>query len=210
TCHRISFSLYYALPISLPCLKTMLRDAAMVMGSWVRGLMPCRSARSRTSKVPKPEMVTFSPLASARLRASNTAFTALSASFLVMSVFAATCAVRSALVIKWYLQKSLFCLMSVPAAFQRLAERLGCECARFLCIEARQPDGIHRGEQHRPRRAGFCLLPGVGACGSLPGTAGLVQRGQGLFLPCRAGAIAPRPLLQLLGPHQGRQGRRDG
>src|SRR5699024_8508005 len=95
--YRESFS-------ALPCLKTLRREAAMGSGSWVRGLMPCRSARSRTSKVPKPEIVTFSPLARALLRASNTAFTALSASFLVMSVFAATCAVRSALVIKWYLQ----------------------------------------------------------------------------------------------------------
>ena len=27
-------------------------------------------------------------------------------------------------------------MTSVPAAFQRLAERLGCKCESFLCIEA--------------------------------------------------------------------------
>ena len=56
-----------------------------------------RSARVRTSKVPKPITCTFSSLANASPIVSNKAFTAFSASFFVNSALAATLAINSVL-----------------------------------------------------------------------------------------------------------------
>ena len=55
-------------------------EAAISMDSPVRGLRPCRASRCFTERVPKPEMLTDSPLARASEMVSSTALTATSAS----------------------------------------------------------------------------------------------------------------------------------
>ena len=65
-------------------------DAAIWIVSPVCGLRPERALLSRTSKVPNPVSVTFSPDFNVDLIVSKTAFTAASASFFESSAVSAT------------------------------------------------------------------------------------------------------------------------
>src|SRR5699024_2928442 len=87
------------------------------------------------------------------------------------------------------------------------AKRFGCKRQRLFCVHTGQPQGIRRRKEQLSRR----LLERFGR-GVLPGRLALPpaqSQDQGLFglgLVLRAKAAARRPLLQLLGPHQRRQG----
>lgn len=74
----------------LPALNLICLRAGMVMGSWVRGLMPVRSGFSTTEKVPKPSNATLSPSARASLIVENIASTASLACALVRPALVAT------------------------------------------------------------------------------------------------------------------------
>ena len=76
---------------------------------------------------------------------------------------------------------------------------------RLLGVNALLPQGVHGGKQQLTSR-----LRGVFRCSGIPGR---LRRVQGILcLPGRlaAHAMACRPLLQLLGTHQRRQGGRHG
>ena len=85
--------------------------------------------------------------------------------------------------------------MGVLPAFQRPAERLGCECESFLRVKARHPDGLHRRKQQRAGRLG--PVGGAGGAGILPPGGGPGQLALGLRLVRRADAMARGALLQI-------------
>src|SRR5690606_27839321 len=89
----------YRLPTAsfkdFPALKAGTRVAGISMAWPVAGFTPRRGARSRTSKVPKPTKVTFSPLARASEITEKTDSTASLAALRVSPVFSATWVMRS-------------------------------------------------------------------------------------------------------------------
>ncbi len=78
-----------------PALNEGTLDAAISMGSPVRGLRPCRAGRCLTVNVPKPAMLTDSPLASPSVMTPRKALTAASASHFETLVLSATWAAMS-------------------------------------------------------------------------------------------------------------------
>ncbi len=76
------------------------------MLSPVFGLRPVRALRIETAKVPKPEMLTLSPLRSAPTMSSKTMLTARSACPFGRSSLVATDSIRSALVIAYPLSRA--------------------------------------------------------------------------------------------------------
>jgi len=81
----------------LPALKRGLRDAAIVIGSPVRGLRPLRCARCATEKLPNPVSITVAPLRNVSDIAPNIASTARWAEAWERSAVRATCSMSSAL-----------------------------------------------------------------------------------------------------------------
>src|SRR5699024_6641024 len=75
---------------ALPALNAGTLLAGISISSPVCGLRPLRAARSRTSKVPNPIICTFSLSPSVSMTVSNTASTALPASFFERSLDSAT------------------------------------------------------------------------------------------------------------------------
>ena len=75
---------------ALPALNAGAFEAAMVIGSPVCGLGPCRAVRARVENVPNPAMATVSPLARASEMVENTASMTLSAAPLDREASAAT------------------------------------------------------------------------------------------------------------------------
>ena len=80
--------------------------ATLRIASPVDGARYVRAARSALSKTPKPLIDTFWPLATVSVMASTTAWTASDASFLLVSIRAATTSMSSALFIQVFLRRS--------------------------------------------------------------------------------------------------------
>ena len=71
--------------------------AAMLIGCFVEGFIPCLAALSTTEKVPKPTKTTDSPLLRAPVILSTTASNALPAAALGISADAAMASISSVL-----------------------------------------------------------------------------------------------------------------
>ena len=102
-CFLFSDYLFTASFNALPALKAGVLQAAIVMFSFVRGLIPTRSPRSRTSNVPKPISCTLSPFAIAFVIASRVALITASVSYLDTPVASATTDTSSFLFIDIFL-----------------------------------------------------------------------------------------------------------